>query len=560
MNQLAVDDAWAFARVDEFWSHYNPMTPWGKDEKETRRILVDPALIEARYDDIETAVTWMQSHAGDTVSIDRMSYHLKRLPRIPGTAKDLYELTELFQVKKFLANYRGILTGLGTVTAARFGIEQIEEGRPTGALAAFLSKGGLDPETFHVSDSYDPALAEIRAGIAGVDAFIATGRAQAEAEATGLFGVSFDGREFLVVPREAALAMADSGGRFSLEPYDDTRYTVRILPSMNVLEAMGERERLRESEQKAEERVISRISGLVRQALPDLEIAVVAITRWDLARAGAVLSFELALTRPSIDSRTMVFDDARFVPCQDECARFGMVYAPLSARFDSQAIVLFGSNMGGKTVVLQTVLFFQLVAQAGLFVPAGAFRTHVYERIEYVGERSGERLEGLSGFGLEVWRLGKVREAGSASLVAFDELARTTGSHEAEALLSAVVEAYAEPVGGVCKSAHVRAFFATHFRGVARIPGAEYRKMRGLDRKAVEAAQAVVASRPLAERLSGINHCMKYEVIEDDGLVADSDALAIASLLGLDKSIVERAQWFMNRGSFKTQEVLKELP
>jgi len=560
LKTFAVDGAWAFARVDEFWSHYNPLTPWGKDDKETRRILVDPALIEARYDDIEVAVTWLQNHADDPVSIDRMSYHLKRLPRIPGTAKDLYELAELFQVKKFLANYRGILTGLGTETAARFGMEQIEDGRPTGGLAAMLSRGGSDPETFHLSDSYDPELGRVRASIAEVDTLIAAGKAQAEAEAAELFGVSFDGREFLVVPRESALAMADSGGRFSLEPYDDTRYTVRIMPSMNVLEAMGRRERLRESEQQVEDRIISMISVLVRQALPDLAIAVEAVTRWDLARAGAVLSRELALTRPRIDSEVMVLDDARFVPCQEECARLGMEYTPLSVRFDSQSIVLFGSNMGGKTVVLQTVLFFQLVAQAGLFVPASSFRTLVYERIEYVGERSGERLEGLSGFGLEVWRLGKVREAGSASLVAFDELARTTGSHEAEALLSAVVEAYAEPAGGVYKSAHDRAFFATHFRGVARIPGAEYRKMRGLDRKAVEAAQAVAASRPLAERLSGINHYMKYEVIEDDGLVADSDALAIASLLGLDKSIVERAEWFMNRGSFKTQEVLKELP
>ena len=44
-----------------------------------------------------------------------------------------------------------------------------------------------------------------------------------------------------------------------------------------------------------------------------------------------------------------------------------------------------------------------------------------------------------------------------------------------------------------------RAFFATHFRGVARLPGVEYRRMRGLDREArlyyvrPEAAQLLTA-------------------------------------------------------------------
>jgi DNA mismatch repair ATPase MutS len=229
----------------------------------------------------------------------------------------------------------------------------------------------------------------------------------------------------------------------------------------------------------------------------------------------------------------MVVEGARFKPVEADCARLALDYRPLDARFDASAVVLFGSNMGGKTVVLQTVLFLQILAQSGLFVPALAFRTRVYSRIEYVGELAGERLAGLSGFGFEIWRFDRAWKDREGALVAFDEFARTTGSHEAEALLSAIVEAYAEDGGG-------RAFFATHFRGVARVPGAAYLRMKGLDREA--ASEALELDAPLELRLAGINRHMRYELVEDSGGAdAGSDALAIAELLGLDPAIAARA-------------------
>jgi hypothetical protein len=381
-----------------------------------------------------------------------------------------------------------------------------------------------------------------------------------------------------------------TGGWYAVEPYDDARYIVRILPSPDAVEALADRERFLAAERLAEERVLARLSALAAAAMPELALAVSSVTRWDRARAGAELALRLDMSRPVIsDAGGMVLECARFVPCAEECGRMGLSYSPLTSRFDADAVVLFGSNMGGKTVVLKSILFFQLLAQAGLFVPARRFETRVYDRIAYVGELSGERLAGLSGFGLEVWRLiaagasgvvsadaaDGVCGSGNGALVAFDELARTTGSHEAEALLSAVVEAYAGGRSGDRPDGAPRdqAFFATHFRGVARLPGAEYRRMRGLDRVAAEAALGAVspgaevqtgpvaglsAGTPaplaacgegpeLAGRLAGINRHMRYEVVDDDGSGSESDALAIASLLGLDRSIVDRARYYLTK-------------
>jgi len=522
-------DAWDFARVDEFLAAWEPLTPWGKDAKVSREVSIDRGSIESGYDDIDAARALIAALEGDPVSLDRLSWHLKRMPRVPLDARDSYDALELFQMKKFLANYRGVAAlANSTGKALRF-----ELAEACAALAAELDRGGSDAETFFLADAYHPDLAAVRSALSRVDAELRAVRAAAESRVRDSAGLDFDGRDFLVVPSEALSGPVAAAAGLSLEPYDDGHFLARLLPLAAELRLAEERERLLAREAACEGEALARLSVMAREAMPELRAAVAAVARFDLARAGAALALKLGLSRPALDSDSMLIEEARFVPVESDCARLGLAYRPLDARFDSSAVVLFGSNMGGKTVALQTVLFLQLLAQAGHFVPARAFRTRVYGRIAYVGELAGERLAGLSGFGFEIWRFERAWKDRAGSLVAFDEFARTTGSHEAEALLSAIVEAYAKGAGS-------RAFFATHFRGVARVEGASYLRMKGLDRGA--ASEALDAEAPLEERLAGINRHMRYELVEDEaGSDAGSDALAIAELLGLDPGIAARA-------------------
>ncbi len=522
-------DAWDFARVDEFLAAWEPLTPWGRDAKAAREVLRDRASIEARHDDVDAALALFAALGAEPVSLDRLAWHLRRMPRVPLDARDSYDPLELFQFKKFLANYRGVASIANSGGAAgRFGFASACQ-----AFAAELDRGGSDAETFFLADAYHPGLAEVRSALSRVDAELRAARAAAESRARDSAGLDFDGRDFLVVPSEALSGAVAAQAGLSLEPYDDGHFLARLLPLAAELRLAGERERLLAEEAAREGEALARLSGMAREAMPELRAAVNAVTRFDLARADAALALKLGLSRPALDSDSMIIESARFVPVESDCARLGLSYRPLDARFDSSAVVIFGSNMGGKTVALQTVLFLQLLAQSGHFVPARTFRTKVHARIAYVGELAGERLAGLSGFGFEIWRFERAWKDRTGALVAFDEFARTTGSHEAEALLSAIVEAYAKGAGG-------RAFFATHFRGVARVEGASYLRMKGLDRAA--ASEALDAEAPLEERLAGINRHMRYELVEDEpGSDAGSDALAIAELLGLDPGIVARA-------------------
>jgi len=535
-----VKDAWNFAGLDDFWPRYEPLSPWARDERDERKVFTDQAAIEQRYDDLEAAAAFLDRAKADPVALDRVAYHLKRMPRLPLAPKDEYELLELFQIKKFLANYRSLLAALDDEARSRFGL------RPAAAdLAAELDRGGSDAETFYLADSYSPALKDCRAGLALLDERLSYANEAAAAEIKSLLGINFDGRDFLIVARAALEPEAVHRARCLAEPYDDERLLVRPAPRAELIALSEAREGLLERERYAEAAVIRMLSALAAAAMPELKAAVEAVTRWDLARAGALLAAATGATRPILGAGALELHAGRFIPCQDECAALGLGYTPLDARFEGNAIVLFGSNMGGKTVALKTLLFMQLLAQAGLFVPAARFSTRVYPDIQYIGELSGERLAGLSGFGFEVWRFQEALAKGSGALIAFDEPARTTGSHEAEALLSALVEAYGKGKGDGAS----RALFATHFRGVARVPGAEYWRMRGLDR--IAACQALDADAPLAERLSGINRHMRYELKADaaEG-PPESDALAIASMLGLDCAIVERAEFYFKNAAF----------
>jgi hypothetical protein len=553
--------AWDFSRVEELWARFAPLTPYGKDEKEERRAYADRARLERLYDLTEEAARELGSYPRP--NLDRITYHLRRVPRLPLARREggarpgggCLELIEVFQVKKFLANYRAVVSLCDEAARRSFGLEF-----RSSELASLLDQGGSDPETFFIADSYHPALPPLRAEIERTDEELRSARAAAKSAALVGQGLDFGPRDFLVLPHERARPLLErgcgpdaAGPRYSVEAYDGRSCVVRLQDGPEALGLAERRAELAARERELEAEALAAISRAILESAEELLGYADAIREYDLARARAVLAAELGCSRPALGSAALSVESGRFAPLEADCGRMGMAYAPLSVRIGEGAAVLFGSNMGGKTVALQSLLFFQIAAQAGLFVPAARFETAAYPAIRYVGEprRSGdaraggaaqrvaedesrESRDGLSGFGFEIRAFVEAWEAARAggAFLVFDEFARTTSSAEAEAILSAAI-------GALMAAPGTRSLFSTHFRGVARLPGARYLRMRGLDREA--ASEAMRAGEPVAERIRRINRMMRYEIIEADEGPSGSDAIAIASLLGLDGGIASAA-------------------
>ena len=559
----ASKEAWGFSAVEEFWSRFSPLSPYGKDEKALRLVLGDAALIERRYDETEAVAKFLKRNASDPSLRDRVCYHLKRIPRLPEGERgsgERYELIELFQIKKFIANYRAILGLLDPELREAFGLRFESEG-----LRDRLLLGGSDPETFFVSDAYDERLADLRAEIGAIDRDLFGLRRGAREALRARYGLDFAGRDFLVVPAGSAKSdFADSGALF-VEAYDRSSFIVRPKPGKAELDLEAARSAAAEREKSVEEEVLAGLSRLAASELPRLSSYASSLAAFDLALARELLAEELGLSRPVLSAApaagelasppAFMLEKGRYLPCQWACERLGLRYQSLDVSLRKPAAVIFGSNMGGKTVALKTLVFFQILAQAGFFVPAARFETGVYERIHYVGELSegrgsGEESAGLSGFGFEIRSfVGAVGEQRAGSLFAvFDEFARTTSSEEAEAILSAALERLALEPG-------CRTVFSTHFKGIERITGVGYLRMKGLDREAARLAMAE-ADEAIGDRIRRINGMMEYTLMADDEPGSDgSDAVLIASLLGLDAKIVERAAELYEQGRKKLSDI-----
>lgn len=524
---------WTWAGLDALWELFLPQTPFGRAAKARLVAYIDRTALEACYDRTDDALALLCALDADRVTLDRILHHLKRLPRFPETPREAYDEIELFQLKKFLFNHRSLLALLPTGLKERFALEEIP-----GGLVELLGTGRQGDESFYVADAYDPELAAVRRALRENDAAARELREANERALRERWGFAFEDRAFLLVARERIGDPAAAADLLDVEPWDAARLCVRPRAGAETLRLGEEKVELLSRERVLEARILEALSAPLREALPAFLAQAAAVTSFDLALAGARLAREAGLTRPVLHDGALRVERGRHLPTETLCATLDTPYAPLDATFDGGPTVLFGSNMGGKTVVLKTLAFLQLAAQAGLFVPAGRFATRVFRRFHYVGEgRSREEGRGLSGFGFEIRQFNEAHaDFGDETLALFDELARTTSSGEAEALLSAVLEE-------LSRHPRVVALFSTHFRGVRRLPGVRYLRMGGLDRSRVDLA---AGGDDLAARIRRIDRLMRFSLEPDVPGEKSSDAITVARLLGFSPALAQRAEDFIH--------------
>lgn len=520
----------AYAQFDWLWERFRPDTPFGRDVRDRREFLADARALEALWDRTDAILQWLEDWRDQRPRLDRVTHHLKRLPRFPDQPRNAYDEVELFQVKKFLHNYRSLMQLLPEGVRQVFGLAWHSP-----ELEKELDRGHQSPESFYVADEYSDELGSVRAEVRWVDEALALSRDRRARQIKERFGLEFGFRDFLVVPRNSLGDPMQAADLLLVEPHDDRTLVVRPRPEGEELTLNERRLRLLDRERACEDEILERLSAKVCAELPRLLEYRRAVEAFDLAFARARLALEHGMTRPTLGEGPLEIVAGRFLPCLEQCRVLGTDYQPLEARFDTSATVLSGSNMGGKTVVLKTLAFLQLCVQAGLFAPAKRFATRLFERFHYVGEGADrEEARGLSGFGFEIQQFKAAwNDFGHATLALFDEFARTTNSQEAEALISAALE---DMVG---RPALV-ALFSTHFRGVRRVPGVRFLRMQGLDRRSLDLQSA--AGSELEARIRLIDRHMEYRLVPDDGARHSSDAIAVAALLGLDPSLAERAR------------------
>jgi DNA mismatch repair ATPase MutS len=282
--------------------------------------------------------------------------------------------------------------------------------------------------------------------------------------------------------------------------------------------------------------IVAEMTAIVRDDRAAIEEYRAAVTAIDVALAAAELANALGMTRPIFGDggSGLEVHEARLVPLEEECGRRDVAYQSLNIALDTRHLLLRGSNMTGKTVVLKTIASMQLLAQLGLFVPAERLKTIVFDRICFIGGVADEPARGLSSFGREMIALRDAISArdGAKTLLLIDEFARTTGSVEAVALIAGLLDF-------LNRSTQIHSLFATHYASLPPFPRIRAYRTKGIDWQRLS---NLPPDGELAKRVEAINRCVSYELIPDSNGVPVVDAIRIAEQLGIDASIIRFAR------------------
>ncbi|MCK9494050.1 MAG: endonuclease MutS2 [Dehalococcoidia bacterium] len=295
--------------------------------------------------------------------------------------------------------------------------------------------------------------------------------------------------------------------------------TVYVEP-LAVVDLANRWRELQVQERHEVERILRELSAAVGAAAEDLDDAVRRLGEIDLAQAKARLADELRATELTLRGRIPWLVDSpaemRLVEARHPLLAGHVVPTSLHVGGDTRALLITGPNTGGKTVALKTAGLLCLMALAGLPVPARAgSQIPVYESIfaDIGDEQSIEQsLSTFSGHMTAV--IGILERAGERSLVLLDELGAGTDPTEGAALGIAIVERLVEAgVSLIATTHHSELKLYAH-----QTPG--------------------VQNASVEFDLQTLRPTYHLTV----GLPGQSNALAIASNLGMPSDVIERAR------------------
>ncbi len=309
---------------------------------------------------------------------------------------------------------------------------------------------------------------------------------------------------------------------------------------MEVVELNNEWRQLQMDEDHEIERILRYLSTQIGDHAEGISRALDAITALDIALAKARLSFDLRAVEPELEldhSPLPGGHERNLIRLRE--ARHPLLEAdevvPIDIELGQRAriLVLTGPNTGGKTVALKTVGLLTLMTQAGLFVPAadGSVMS-VFDGV-YADIGDEQSIEqSLSTFSSHITRIiATLQQADTDSLVLLDEIGAGTDPEEGSALARAIIDALLE-------------------RGCLGMVTTHYSELKsyayvteGTDNASVEFD--VETLQPTYRLLVGV--------------AGQSNALEIASRLGMPAEIIDSARQLIEPESHEADQMLDEI-
>lgn len=314
----------------------------------------------------------------------------------------------------------------------------------------------------------------------------------------------------------------------------------------NAIVSLGNQLRQLQRQEQAEEEAIRRqLTEQVAAVKPDIEKLLIVATTLDLASAKAQYSRWLEAHPPRFSDRAqgekIILRQLRhplLVWQQQHEQGSPVVPVDLIVSPETRVVAITGPNTGGKTVTLKTLGLAALMAKVGLFIPAkDPVELPWFEQIlADIGDEQSLQ-QSLSTFSGHIRRISRILEAlgeedeVSQTLILLDEVGAGTDPSEGSALAIALLQYLADRAQLTLAT--------THF--------GELKALKYEDER-FENASVEFDERSLQPT---------YRLLW--GIPGRSNALTIARRLGLNPTIIERAQGYVGGPSEEVNQVIAGL-
>lgn len=278
-------------------------------------------------------------------------------------------------------------------------------------------------------------------------------------------------------------------------------------------------------------KILVNLTNLVKEHMTELLECENIMAEIDFHFAKARYAVKIHATEPELTTDKTIFFENMKHPLLMNVTE-NVVSNDFEIGKDYKSVIITGSNTGGKTVTLKTIGLFILMAKAGMFLPCTYAKVYPFKNVFADIGDSQSILQSLSTFSSHMTNIIEIlKQSDEDTFVLLDEICAGTDPVEGAVLAQGILEKLAQK--------QVTSVITTHYGEL----------------KALEYSNSFFKNASVEFNTETLKPTYKLLI----GIPGLSNAISIASNLGLDNDIVEKAKTTLITQKDPTVTVVEKL-